>query len=338
MMVTLMLLISLLGVLGLANTENCPDTRPTAYYNCPGPGTCDDNDAMTAGIPSGFSALGADLTACELYELQTYCVDAINNYRTTNPNFSDGTFRQLDENLHLMKNPDTSFLQCMNEKALSDLKYAESEVCFGSPCGCKNSWSGAAWHITASYDCDLGSGSGNGYPVVPDAENTCCERTCDSLATCKLQLDGCLSSMYDEGIEYVTGGGGVTGHYDNMVSSEWTHVVCGFGFTDDGAAWMNQDFFGTNFISSATWNNVEDLCQYDCDDGDGSGKCSCTSDQTGINGDSQNGDSTDSGDSQGKDGDDSGNMDGDSSTSSQAPQAWASVGFLVVALVLSSGV
>ena len=79
-------------------------------------------------------------------ELQTYCVDAINVYRTTNPNFSNGQHRNLPQNLYSMKNPDTSFLQCMNEKALSDLKYAKSEVCFSSACGCKNKWENyATW-------------------------------------------------------------------------------------------------------------------------------------------------------------------------------------------------
>merc|ERR1712190_342586 len=100
----------------------------------------------------------------------------------------------------------------MNEKAASDSLF---DVHKGRGCD----------HWTFGEDCDLDQFWG--------AENSCCTRGCESYEDCKETLLGGLQSMWDEGLMYLDGGSGVTGHYDNMLRNN-EYVACGFGFDSEG--------------------------------------------------------------------------------------------------------
>jgi len=193
---------------------SCPDTKPTHHYPLP-------SKTYTAGIPSGYSALPSGMSTCDLYGLQTHCVDKINEYRTGKRPFSDGRWsNKPSKPAFTMGDKDT--LKCINAKALSDLKYAQT-----SGCG----------HYTSALDCGLGRGTG--------AENSCCPQSCDSVSSCKQMIDGCLQQMWDEGEIVLDTGAGwsmKTGHYYNMIG-EATHVTCSFGFSTDGKALSTQNFF-----------------------------------------------------------------------------------------------
>uniref|UniRef100_A0A7S0AW55 Uncharacterized protein n=1 Tax=Pyrodinium bahamense TaxID=73915 RepID=A0A7S0AW55_9DINO len=206
----------------------CPDTRPTKHYPLP-------SKTMRNGLPSGGAKLGSQMSPCDLHELQDYCVSKINEYRAGKP-FSDGRTRNHGSKKPL-RNPNTPYLQCMNQKALSDLKYAKS----GAGCG----------HHTFHEDCGLGSGAG--------AENSCCPRRCTSKAECKRTLDGCLQQMWDEG-QIVLDTGSTkwnlqTGHYWNMLTDA-DYVACGFGFLEDGSMLASQQFLSRRSQS--------ELCKYNC--------------------------------------------------------------------------
>lgn len=213
------------GVLG----QTCPDTTPDKHYPLPG-------TTLTAGLPAGGAKLGSALSTCELYELQKYCISKINTYRTGTVKFGDGRAAPFTAKTPLT-NPDTPMLQCLNQKAVSDLIYANS----GKGCG----------HYTSSLDCGLGVGGG--------AENSCCPRSCSSLTTCKATLDGCLKQMWDEGqIVLDTGSNAwtmATGHYWNMIG-DYKHAVCGFGFDSKGGMLATQNFFGSGATAKP--------CTYNC--------------------------------------------------------------------------
>ena len=78
--------------------------------------------------------------------------------------------------------------------------------------------------------------------------------SCVSLETCKTTLDVCLTSMWDEGklvldsgcklgkCPYTRTDGKDTGHYLNMIGPSYTHVVCGFGFKENGGMLSTQNF------------------------------------------------------------------------------------------------
>eukprot|EP00930_Biecheleria_cincta_P073211 TRINITY_DN60525_c0_g1_i1.p1 TRINITY_DN60525_c0_g1~~TRINITY_DN60525_c0_g1_i1.p1 ORF type:complete len:744 (+),score=105.99 TRINITY_DN60525_c0_g1_i1:161-2233(+) len=207
----------------------CPDTRPTNYYQLP-------SKVFTAGIPQNYGTLGVAMTTCEMYELQKYCVSAINVYRAGGVRFGDGRMRDHGT-LAPLKNPGTPMLQCLNEKALSDLKHAQD----GNGCG----------HYTFSESC--------GHGVRPSAENSCCPRSCSSLESCKAMLDGCLKSMWDEGelvLDGQTSWSTSTGHYWNMIGNH-EYVVCGFGFDENSKVLASQNFYGSAAESRP--------CAYNCD-------------------------------------------------------------------------
>mmetsp|Transcript_126811 Transcript_126811/g.370739 ORF Transcript_126811/g.370739 Transcript_126811/m.370739 type:complete len:375 (+) Transcript_126811:73-1197(+) len=192
---------------------DCQDTRADHHYRLPG-------KTLRHGLPDGYQPLGSQMTKCELYELQKYCVDAINSFRAGRP-FSDGRTRDHGE-LPFLKLSGPEVLQCSNEKALSDLKYSND----GAGCG----------HHSFDLDCGLDHWTG--------AENSCCTRSCSSIEECKKTLDGCLQQMWDEGQIVLDGDteyNHKTGHYYNMLSKN-THVSCGFGFDDDGKVLATQQF------------------------------------------------------------------------------------------------
>lgn len=207
----------------------CPDTRPTHHYQLP-------SKVFTAGLPANYGTAGAAMKTCELYELQKYCVSAINVYRAGGVPFSDGRVRDHGT-LAPLKNPETPMLQCLNEKALSDLKHSQD----GNGCG----------HYTFSESC--------GHGLWTSAENSCCPRSCSSLDSCKTMLDGCLKSMWDEGelvLDGQTSWSTSTGHYWNMIGNH-EHVVCGFGFDENGKVLASQNFYGAAAESKP--------CAYNCD-------------------------------------------------------------------------
>eukprot|EP00415_Alexandrium_ostenfeldii_P000079 UN0079 len=195
-------------------SDDCQDTRPDHHYSLP-------SKEFKGGLPAGFQALGGKMTKCELYELQKYCVDAINTFRAGRP-FSDGRTRNHGK-LPLLKLASSARLQCSNAKALSDLKYSKKKGC---------------GHHTASLTCNLGHGAA--------AENSCCTRHCSSLEGCKKTVDGCLQSMWDEGKMVLDTGAkwsSKTGHYYNMINKDRKYVSCGFGFDDSGKMLATQQFF-----------------------------------------------------------------------------------------------
>jgi len=165
------------------------------------------------------------LSMCEVQQLQQDCINQINVYRGGHP-FSDGRSRNHGQLTALQSAP-TGFAKCMNEKALSDLRYAVHQ---NRGCG----------HFTSSLDCGLSIRSGF-------AENSCCPRQCSSYQQCKDQLLGCLRQMWDEG-EIVLDTGSTawtvaTSHYWNMISSSSSTGACGFGFDSQGNMLATQNFY-----------------------------------------------------------------------------------------------
>lgn len=165
------------------------------------------------------------MSMCEVRKLQKDCVKKINEFRAGAP-FSDGRTRNHGQ-LNSLQIAPRDFSKCMNEKALSDLYYAEHK---NRGCG----------HFTMSLDCGLSISGGR-------AENSCCPRRCSTYATCKSTLYSCLQQMWDEG-QIVLDTGSLdwtmkTGHYWNMIGSGSTYAGCGFGFDSNGKMLSTQNFY-----------------------------------------------------------------------------------------------
>ena len=52
-------------------------------------------------------------------------------------------------------------------------------------------------------------------------------------------IERCLQMMFDEG----PGEGSAHGHYNNIVSTKYTSVACGFHQQADGSVWVVQNFY-----------------------------------------------------------------------------------------------
>jgi len=213
----------------------CPDLQPKGYYA--------DGTTWVAGIPDGYVGFSSGMTACELNDLNAYCVEELNNYRAHKYKFTDGRERWADEGtISALSTPNNPALQCHNTMALSDLKIFND----GAGCG----------HPTSNLKCEDHYGiKGAGVGV----ENSCCTRSCTTLDQCKSTLKGCLQAMYDEGEIVLDTGSGwsdETGHYYNMVGTS-AFATCGFGFDSNNQVVMTQKFMG-NTVGSA------ENCQYQC--------------------------------------------------------------------------
>eukprot|EP00128_Syssomonas_multiformis_P011136 Colp12_sorted_trinity150504_noHs@1016 len=214
------LAVSLLLLLGVL-AEECPDVRPENYFET----SSGSAVYQKSGLPAGYVQKASGMTTCELYKLQQYCVDLINEYRQNKYKFSDG--RMSDHNPSTLTNLqllDSPFLKCHNEKALSDLR---TDVTKGG-CG----------HYTAGANCGFGGTAGT--------ENSCCRRGCDTFENCKKTFAGCMQQMWDEGQLVLNGQRGwsmTTGHYYNMISNT-KFLTCGFGFDAKNQVYMTQNFWG----------------------------------------------------------------------------------------------
>lgn len=204
----------------------CPDTRPTGYFSASPPTSA----SYTQGLPAGFVALPTGMTTCQLHELQTYCTTKINQYRANTIKFSDG--RSSNQGVKPpLQTLNTPQLKCHNEKALTDNKYSATAGC---------------GHWTAGFNCGLGGTAGT--------ENSCCLRSCSTLATCQSTLDGCLQQMWDEGQIVLDTGAGwnlQTGHFYNMISNT-AYLTCGFGWNSNNGVYMTQNFWGS--VSGCLYN------------------------------------------------------------------------------------
>lgn len=188
---------------------------------------------------------------CDLYKLQDFCVEKVNEYRGGKA-FSDGSRREHGDKppLAIFNSP---FLQCHNEKALSDLKHDND----GNGCG----------HFTSGADCGFGRTAGT--------ENSCCKRRCSNLAECKKTLTGCLDQMWDEGMIVLRTGSEqwtmATGHYWNMLS-DTAYVTCGFGWDDQDRVYMTQNFWGQRQVEQEISSGS--TCYYGCEErGTRCGRC-----------------------------------------------------------------
>jgi len=182
----------------------------------------------------------SELSNAELASLKSYCVSRINEYRNGKA-FTGGTF---DSFADIGGNPspltERSFSNdCSDAQAIGDLV-----VNVNNGGGC------AGGHHTA-FECPSVGATRFG-------QNSCCGKgglswgswnTAEhfTFQSVKGALDECLQQMWDEGLPSNVNSGGVTGHWENMRSTEFTHVSCGFGWVADGPAkgriFMNQDFF-----------------------------------------------------------------------------------------------
>jgi len=212
----------------------CPDLQPKGYYA--------DGTTWVAGIPDGYAGFSSGMTACELNDLNAYCVEELNNYRAHKYKFSDGRERWAAEGtISALSTPNNPALQCHNTMALSDLKIFND----GAGCG----------HPTSNLKCE----DHYGIKGPGRTENSCCTRSCTTLDQCKSTLKGCLQAMYDEGEIVLDTGSGwseETGHYYNMVGNS-AFATCGFGFDSNNQVVMTQKFMG-NTVGSA------ENCQYQC--------------------------------------------------------------------------
>lgn len=221
---------------GYVQAEICPDTRAQNYF-------AGASKTYTQGVPAGYRPLASNMTVCELYQLQQYCVTFINTFRAGKP-FSDGRSRDHGTIAPLAL-LDTPFLQCHNEKSLSDLVFA-------STAGCAHSTAGAA--------CP-------GIGATAGTENSCCTRSCTTLASCQKTLDGCLTQMWDEGKIVLDTGSTTwtmaTGHYWNMLAGNL--LTCGFAWNDKNQIVMTQNFYGSG--------SAQQPCPYACNGGCACGTC-----------------------------------------------------------------
>eukprot|EP00455_Lapot_gusevi_P014578 TRINITY_DN1729_c0_g1_i1.p1 TRINITY_DN1729_c0_g1~~TRINITY_DN1729_c0_g1_i1.p1 ORF type:complete len:280 (-),score=81.99 TRINITY_DN1729_c0_g1_i1:87-926(-) len=207
----------------VAAQEWCPNTRPQGYFSF------DSGSPVyvssRGSLPSGYVTSPSNFTICDLYQLQNYCVKKINEYRVNLYPFSDGRYSNHNLGIGNLSLLDSPFLQCHNEKALSDLMKDNS----GAGCG----------HYTAGANCGFGGTAGT--------ENSCCKRSCSTLAQCKSVLDGCLKQMWDEGILVLNGQttwNTNNGHYMNMISTT-KYVTCGFGWDSQNRVYMTQNYWGS---------------------------------------------------------------------------------------------
>ena len=168
--------------------------------------------------------------ACLLARLQRDCVALINQYRSGEKKFSDGTSAPG------IPVPALTFVggqisTCINEAALGDLVV-----------NVKNGGGCAGAH-QAAFSC----GGLGGY----QGQNSCCGRGAGSWGTWDTtnyntydkiwaELQSCVQDMWDEGK-----GGKTGGHYKNMKSADFAYATCGFGFTSNGRIDMVQNFGGT---------------------------------------------------------------------------------------------
>lgn len=198
--------------------RNCEGIRPTHYYPLP-------RQTYTRGVPRPLLAHPRGMTMCDVKHLQEVCVSKINEMRA-GARFSDGRIRHHGQ-LQPLAIARNDFGKCMNEKALSDLRYS---VHHKKGCG----------HFTLSRDCGLNINAMR-------SENSCCPRRCHTLAGCKKKLLQCLQQMWDEGKIVLdtanTRWTHQTGHYWNIVSRDSTHVGCGFGFDSQGHMLAMQNFY-----------------------------------------------------------------------------------------------
>eukprot|EP00455_Lapot_gusevi_P051328 TRINITY_DN7620_c0_g1_i2.p1 TRINITY_DN7620_c0_g1~~TRINITY_DN7620_c0_g1_i2.p1 ORF type:complete len:189 (-),score=46.58 TRINITY_DN7620_c0_g1_i2:19-525(-) len=128
----------------VAAQEWCPNTRPQGYFSF------DTGSPVyvpsSNNLPTGYVTSPPGFSICDLYQLQNYCVMKINEYRVNLYPFSDGRYSNHNLGIGNLTLLDSPFLQCHNEKALSDLMKDNS----GAGCG----------HYTAGANCGFGGTAG----------------------------------------------------------------------------------------------------------------------------------------------------------------------------------
>lgn len=189
-----------------APSSGCDAIKATSYYPLP-------SDVYTKGIPPPLLATPNTMTMCDVQKLQDDCVAKINHYRKAGLKSS------------LNKAP-VSFSKCMNERAVSDLYYAEHK---GKGCD----------KFTMSLDCGLKISGRRG-------ENSCCLQKCTSYDSCKSALFSCFKGFWDEHKLLIDSGNFTwtkkTHNYWNVVG-DYRTVGCGFGFDSHGNMLAKQTFY-----------------------------------------------------------------------------------------------
>lgn len=209
-------------------------------------------------IPYNFVVLPGNLTKADLEELHEYCVERINKYRSGEIKFSDGTddpdvLAGLNPLVHLTGNN-----RCNSETAMGALvKNYE----LGGQCKAAHAnaflcpWKGAT---SQNSCCARGDGAWGRFDRAKHI-------TKDGI---KNELDGCLDTMWNEGIK-----DGQKGHWLTMKSSKYNYVSCGFAWSDEGRVMMRQDFaknVGGEWYcrkpGTRNTNLKQSHCELDCTD------------------------------------------------------------------------
>jgi len=198
-----------------ARTPACVNTAAKGYWN---------NHSFYKGLPAPsngntylFVPSGVDY--CELAELNSYCVQRVNMYRTGALIFSDNS-----TDPGIPRDP----LQYAVESASCSAAQAFGDMS-GSTGGCDNA------HANV-FSC----------PGDHLGHNTCCFRNGSTYSEIQNELDKCLQQMWDEGIGLPSDSpfSSTDGRWYNIRNSAYTHASCGFAFSEgNGGLWMSIDFF-----------------------------------------------------------------------------------------------
>lgn len=218
------LLLITLAAASSASASTC-SAHPQGYYS---------SNAYVAGVPppstGGYQyTLQPDfLTCAEMASLNEYCVTRINQYRTGQVAFSNGSFdanfRGAAPVLEAVSNA-----KCQAEITLGDFVTG-------------NGWCGGA--RSNAWACS----SMRGWK----AQNTCCPRNAGSTyASVISALNGCLQHMWDKGMHPAGG----TAQCEAMKGTEFKYLSCAFAFakTSFGA---NIVYINQNFASSFSGTSV----------------------------------------------------------------------------------
>lgn len=216
---------------GLLVNGVCVDYTNDKHYDDPG-NLKNSVPASTNG--KTFITRPPTLSECELEQLHRDCVERINEYRTGQLKFSDGTSDpKVDASVQgsgttiPVLDEMTGTNECSSSQALGDLKINVEQ---GDGCEGAHSTAGSCPGHNAQNACCARGGGAFGWMSSPIV----------TYDTIKETLFECLQDMWDEGSPSYTGTD--IGHWQTMRNEQYTEVSCGFAWTEDGRVWMNQDF------------------------------------------------------------------------------------------------
>ncbi|KAH9250869.1 hypothetical protein BASA81_011257 [Batrachochytrium salamandrivorans] len=181
--------------------------------------------------------LKPDFLQCdELVKLNEYCVKQINRYRSGELKFTGGK----------------------SDSALGNPKPLQ-EATLNAKCQAENNMGDLVLMGKASGNCGLGAHQ-NAWACQAmggsQAQNACCPRNAGSTyASVAAVLDGCLTQMWDEGLNP----SGVTGHWKNMKGPAYSFASCSFVFAKSSSG-GNVVHINQNFASA--FNSTKALESY----------------------------------------------------------------------------